>query len=351
MTFPISIINMPEQTLKRGRSGSQADMPSPKRVMHEACTPSTKPVRFLIMSDTHDIGLPSDLPECDVLLHCGDLTECGTPSSISDSLQALSQVKAELKLVIAGNHEISLDKKYWLGEGGSEADVGEAHALISPEPESKASRSRVTFLSEGTYRFTLSSGATFRVFASPYTPGSGTSAFQYPSNEDRFNFAGSAPAWAKNVGTATSIIPDNVNIFMTHGPPKYILDATANGESAGCEHLRRAVERVKPRLHCFGHIHKSYGAQRLEFGVETEKEDDSDSIIPIGKEFVGPTQAKKKGYSSLPPGANEDFQASKQTLCINAAMEGEKGILENAPWLVDLNLPIAKSHEDLQASP
>jgi hypothetical protein len=100
---------------------------------------------------------------------------------------------------------------------------------------------------------------------------------------------------------------------------------------------------VKPKLHCFGHIHTGYGAQRLEFGKDTEVKEDSDSITQLPKELVGKNQAKRKGFSSLPPGSAEAFAANNQTLCINAAMEGEDEQLENAPWLVELDLPIAIS--------
>lgn len=67
---------------------------------------------------------------------------------------------------------------------------------------------------------------------------------------------------------------------------------------------------------------------------------DNDIITPLPKEWVGKNQAKKKRFASIPPGSLEDFRASKQTLCVNAAMEGEKGVLDNAPWLVDLHLPV-----------
>ncbi|KAF1913860.1 Metallo-dependent phosphatase-like protein [Ampelomyces quisqualis] len=308
-----------------------------------------KTTRFLIMSDTHGVELPSDLPYCDVLLHCGDLTEDGSPQSIAAALQALSRVKAELRLVIAGNHEISLDKTYYLAQKGAEADVGEAHALVSPEAASQASKSGTIFLSEGTRRFTLASGATFRIYASPYTPADGASAFQYPTNEDRFNCGSSTAAWAKNVGTPSSIIPNGVDIIMTHGPAKYILDTTSDNQSAGCEHLRRAINRVRPKLHCFGHIHPGYGGQRLEY-EEKKTEDEDDGIKPLGKEFAGKGQAKRKGYAGLPPGSQEDFRQSKQTLCINAAMEGEKGVLENRPWLVELDLPVANRREDTESA-
>lgn len=71
---------------------------------------------------------------------------------------------------------------------------------------------------------------------------------------------------------------------MTREPPKYILDTTSDGRSVGCEHLRRAVEKVKPKLHCFGHIHKSYGAQRFEHEDILKNTEDSDSIKPLQKD-------------------------------------------------------------------
>ncbi|KAH9868501.1 hypothetical protein J1614_007573 [Plenodomus biglobosus] len=297
-----------------------------------------KPVRFLIMSDTHGADLPATLPVCNVLLHCGDITEDGSPESITKALKDISKIPAELKLVIAGNHEISLDEKYYLGEGGKEADVDAAKSFVSPDKTSLAYRSGITFLTEGTHEFTLSSGSSFSIYASPYTPAYGASGFQYSTNEDRYNLPTVTPSWAQNVSTETSRIPENVDIIMTHGPPKYILDSTEDGRSAGCEHLRRAIERVKPRVACFGHVHRGYGAQRIEFDGKVNVKDDSDSIVPLAKEWVGKNQAKRKGFASLSLGSLEAYHESKQTLCINAAMEGAKGQLENAPWVVDLNL-------------
>jgi hypothetical protein len=304
-------------------------------------SPASANVRFLVLSDTHGNDLPSSLPKCDVLLHCGDFTEDGSPESIEKAFRALGNTEAELKLVIAGNHELSMDKDYYLGEGGSAEDVERTLKLISPTSSLAISKNGITFLEEGTHTFTLSSGVSFTIFASPFTPKYGASAFQYPTGEDRYNPTEYSHSWAKNVGTESSTIPESVDIIMTHGPPKYILDSTSDGRSAGCEHLRRAIERVKPKLHCFGHVHKGYGAQRLEFDDKVKIGGEADSIAPLQKEWVGKNQAKKKGFASIPPSSFEDFRTSKQTLCVNAAMEGEKGLLENAPWVVDLEFPVA----------
>lgn len=232
--------------IKRHRSPSPPPYYAPKRLR------TSIPVRFLVLSDTHDAELPSTFPPCDVVLHCGDTTENGTPESISKALQNLGKIDAELKLVIAGNHEISLDRDYYLSEGGSPTDVEKARALVATGAASEASKNGARFLEEGLHTFTLTSGATFTIYASAFTPSYGSSGFQYPSTEDRFNASKFTPSWGVNVGTEMSIIPSHVDIVMTHGPAKYILDSTSDGQSAGCEHLRRAIERVRPKLFCFG---------------------------------------------------------------------------------------------------
>jgi Icc-related predicted phosphoesterase len=321
---------MLEASKKRARSTSPA-------CGYEKRTRLT-PTRFLVVSDTHDHrALSASHPECDVLLHCGDLTEDGSPASLSSAIKNLEAVNAELKLVIAGNHEISLDRDYYVSEGGDLKDHQKATELAYGE---LAKASGVTFLTEGTHEFTLKSGATFRIYASPYTPAYGMSAFQYPSCEDRFNPPSDTPAWGKNVSTDSSTIPNGVDIVMTHGPPKYFLDATSDGRSAGCEHLRQAIARVRPRLHCFGHIHCGYGAQRLDWDLSAvgSKSEDSDGFVTMPKEWVGKNQSKKKGYSSLPPGSVEAMKEKKQTLLINAAIMDGKNEPSNMPWIVDLEL-------------
>lgn len=52
-----------------------------------------------------------------------------------------------------------------------------------------------------------------------------------------------------------STIPDT-DILVTHSSPLSILDG-----GQGCPALRQAVIQVKPRPHCFGHVHSAYGTQ------------------------------------------------------------------------------------------
>ena len=71
--------------------------------------------------------------------------------------------------------------------------------------------------------------------------------------------------WAFNLERGAALaekwamIPDSTDLLITHGPPHGILDACFDGRRVGCEELTRAVERVRPKLHVFGHIHEAYG--------------------------------------------------------------------------------------------
>jgi Icc-related predicted phosphoesterase len=63
---------------------------------------------------------------------------------------------------------------------------------------------------------------------------------------------------------AWDAIPDDTDVLITHGPPHRILDATPTGSRIGCEVLRKRVDKVAPRVHCFGHVHHSYGHLQMD---------------------------------------------------------------------------------------
>lgn len=51
-------------------------------------------------------------------------------------------------------------------------------------------------------------------------------------------------------------------VIITHDPPYDILDMSYFGSNAGIMELREAIERIKPALHVFGHIHESAGVMK-----------------------------------------------------------------------------------------
>ncbi|KAI9659557.1 MAG: hypothetical protein M1821_001816 [Bathelium mastoideum] len=316
-----------------------------------------KSVRFLVLSDTHDLVL-NNVPDADVVLHCGDLTEICSAEGLQDSLIFLSSINAELRLVIAGNHDTLLDQEYVQTHGGESGSHEQAVKVMDEAPD-------ITYLREGRHTFTLTNGASFSIYASPFTPSQygpkySLHAFQYASGEDRYNpVTGSdgkaiTPSYAANTSIQSSTIPPGIDIVMTHGPPKYILDRPEDDSSAGCEHLRRAVCRTKPLMHCFGHMHNSYGAQRVawrsstsedeleELGITpTGTEDDDALLLPRPEpDGVMKNSSRRRGYARIGEQAQKELVKGKQTLMLNAAIADGEGRPGNAPWLVELSLPI-----------
>lgn len=148
-------------------------------------TPTTQvKTRFLIISDTHssdptqndenDAPFRPPLPKADVLLHCGDLTMIGQLNEYERTLDMLENIDADLKLVIAGNHDISLDEMYYRRMGAYmqgkryDADMPRKARELWTGP--RAQKAGVTYLEEGTHCFTLKNGARLGVYASPYQP-------------------------------------------------------------------------------------------------------------------------------------------------------------------------------------
>ena len=135
--------------------------------------------RFLIISDTHSAVLGqvtkkthvvagAPLPKADVLLHCGDLTMIGHLSEYEKTLDMLESIDAGLKLVIAGNHDVSLDEVYYRRKGRHmHGSSGYSEDLPTRAREmwlgERAKSAGVTYLEEGTHSFTLKNGAKLRV--------------------------------------------------------------------------------------------------------------------------------------------------------------------------------------------
>jgi len=193
----------------------------------------------------------------------------------------LREIEAPIKLVIPGNHDISLDRDY-ISKHRERDEYTEEQADSQRKQtrdfwtatDGKAKMEGVTFLDEGTHHVDLHNGASCTVYASPYTPEFCDWCFPYKRNEDRFNSPGTALSDSKAIapypvpGHATS--PTPIDILVTHGPPYGRLDKTSRGDLAGCPHLLRALTRARPLIHCFGHIHEGWGAEVVSWSPDAD---------------------------------------------------------------------------------
>ncbi|KAL8911740.1 MAG: hypothetical protein Q9171_003132 [Xanthocarpia ochracea] len=280
------------------------------------------------MSDTHNLEfnnnnspqpLTQPTPRADVLLHCGDLTQVGGVSNFKNAIKMLGSIDAELKLVIAGNHDMELDASHWASLENPEDHLDAVNVMTG----SLAQEAGVTYLTEGTHNFLLSNGANFTIYTSPWTPEYGDWAFGYKHNHDRFN--NPLQTSAAVASTAQNPILENTYIVMTHGPPKGILDRCPQG-NVGCPNLLTAIQRVKPLMHCFGHIHESHGFKIVDWN-ETLEHDNQDS------------QGSVNPYPELLLAHHPKSANGEKTLSINAAIMTDTEKFENAPWIIDLDLP------------
>ncbi|KAG9632525.1 hypothetical protein KCU69_g20257, partial [Aureobasidium melanogenum] len=62
------------------------------------------PIRVVCLSDTH-CQIPASVPDGDLLIHAGDLTQAGTPKELQAQLDWLNSLPHTHKVVIAGNHD------------------------------------------------------------------------------------------------------------------------------------------------------------------------------------------------------------------------------------------------------
>lgn len=67
---------------------------------------------------------------------------------------------------------------------------------------------------------------------------------------------------AKKIRNIESLVDRNT-IFITHGPPKNVLDRVANGLHAGSESILELVKDKQPSFHIFGHIHEAFGSTNI----------------------------------------------------------------------------------------
>ncbi|KXG47375.1 uncharacterized protein PGRI_012450 [Penicillium griseofulvum] len=194
-------------------------------------TPITRPIAIVCISDTHNTQI--SIPDGDVLIHAGDLTQSGTFKELQTALTWLSAQPHSTKIVIAGNHDLLLDS-------------------TRDDPSCQAASERaqlnwgdIIYLENQEVTISCPNGRQLRVYGSPYSAHYGNWAFQYPKDQNVWD----------------SSVPDGIDILITHSPPLAHLDLL----KLGCAHLLRTLWRVKPRLHVFGHVHEGAGTDWMLF--------------------------------------------------------------------------------------
>lgn len=194
------------------------------------------------LSDLH--GAEPELPGGDLLIIAGDLTSNDTPKAWVSFYKWFLSQEYKKKVYVGGNHDVFLE---------SCCNSTEASDLGLPEEA----------LQQG-FEYLCDSGTEFegvKIWGSPWVNW----------------FKGMHPSVAAFTKRTEAellepfrLIPEDTDILVTHSPPLGIMDMCYDAYSGkikcvGSQALRSEIEnRIKPKLHVFGHIHEGYGEMRLK---------------------------------------------------------------------------------------
>lgn len=176
-------------------------------------------MKVVTISDTHGRHNEVRVPDGDVLVHCGDVCGRSSVDSVAEFAVWFEKQPHQYKLVIAGNHDKHMSAKWFI----------KAHYLQDNGVDVN-----------GCY-----------FYGSPWTP--------------RFLKWYWMKERGADIAERWNLIPEYTDVLVTHGPAADTgtLSIVTDGSDVGCRDLQLAINRTKPQLHCFGHIHEGYGGIQL----------------------------------------------------------------------------------------
>lgn len=179
------------------------------------------------MSDTHGHHEELEVPEGDILIHAGDFSKWhGTLAEVTNFAKWMGSLPHKVKIAIAGNHDEALQ-----GEPRCHTVFGRAGVLYLRD-------TGIVLWDD------------LKIYGSPWTPTFGDWAFMLDEAELTHKWR---------------MIPDDVDVLITHGGPASVLDRTSGWVECGSVALRERVFTIapeRPLVHIFGHIHEAYGSAR-----------------------------------------------------------------------------------------
>jgi len=188
-------------------------------VLHVSITWRRSTLKIVCTSDTHNKHRHLSVPDGDVLVVAGDISDTGRKEKLEEFNEWLGELPHKYKLVVSGNHDLL----YEFDHGSMDNVLTNATYLENSE---------VTI--EG-----------LRIWGVPWKA---------------LHFGKKNNIEPELVGkTKWDLVPDGIDILITHIPPHGIRDTKPGGRQLGSEPLLEALKRVKPRYHIFGHVHDQYG--------------------------------------------------------------------------------------------
>lgn len=192
-----------------------------------------EPIIVTCISDTHSGHRLLAAQPSDLLIHCGDCTsrKC-TPEKFTSFVQWMERLPFEQKVLVAGNHDVFLERNHdFVKQTCSEHNI---HYL----------RDELVTLT-----FPKKQNQTLKIYGSPW--------LQWRGNA----FIAADQNFLKE---KAQLVPDDVDIVISHCPPYGHKDKRARKYPCGNVFLAERISQCRPVLSVFGHIHEMYGVDRDE---------------------------------------------------------------------------------------
>jgi Icc-related predicted phosphoesterase len=184
-------------------------------------------MKITLISDTHTKHSSLKLPGGDLLIHAGDISSRGREAEVKNFLDWFSEQQYKYKIFIAGNHDFYFEKE-------------KKEIIKNAIPEN------VIYLNDSGCEL-----EGIKIWGSPVQPWF----YDWAFNRSR----------GEAIKKHWDLIPFDTSILVTHSPPFGTLDRTVRDNlSVGCEELIKAVQKIKPAIHVFGHIHEGYGHRETD---------------------------------------------------------------------------------------
>lgn len=186
-------------------------------------------LKLVCISDTHTKHEQIQIPnEGDVLIHAGDYSYRGTLPETQKFLDWFAAQPQPNKILVPGNHDF----------------LFEENPTLALE---MCNERNITLLDN---KYAEHDGVKF--YGCPMTPTFGDWAMMMTHWESK-------DYWER--------VTDRMNVLITHGPPYKVLDRVPGGGFAGCRYHREAIERLKPDVCIFGHIHLGGGGEYVNDSI------------------------------------------------------------------------------------
>lgn len=166
----------------------------------------------------------------DILIIAGDCTSNDSVPAWNDFFNWLDKQKYRKRYLIAGNHD-NFCKNFAISNDSINDSLG--------------GRPSVSYLCDSGEEF-----CGLKIWGSPWTTkfvGINPHCCAFTVDND------------KELQEKYDLIPNDIDILITHNPPFGILDKTIHEKSVGSRFLLQKVLEIRPKLHVFGHIHEDHG--------------------------------------------------------------------------------------------